>query len=104
MGVCKEKMGVQQQNNFMSPYNTGENLLSSFSFETGFIYVPSQGRFHCFKLCCLMPGATREYYFTSCCVVEGQTLKGHNYELWREKRVTENISTESSTARERCHS
>lgn len=85
VGVCTEKMGVQQQNNCMSTYNTGENLLSSFSFETGFIYVPgepSQGRFHCFKLHRLMPGAKREYYFTSCGVVEGQTLKGNNYELW----------------------
>lgn len=52
VGVRMEKMGVRQQNNCMSPYNTGENLLSSFSFETGFIYEPrepSQGRFHCFE-------------------------------------------------------
>lgn len=84
VGVCMEKSGVHQQNNCMSTYNTGENLLSSFSFETGFIYVPggpSQGRFHCFKPHRLMPGATREYYFTSWGVVEGQTLDGHNYEL-----------------------
>jgi len=51
-------------NNYTSTYNTGENLLSSFSGPsvcTVFMCQgASDGRFHCFKPDHLMPGATRE--------------------------------------------
>lgn len=60
MCVCVEKSGVPQENNCTSTYNMGENLKSSFSFESVRVFMcqgASQGRFLCYPWCLELQGS-----------------------------------------------